>query len=86
MEFICLNGPFIYNPQKYIREKFLLSNPQKFPPSKLIRYVVAKLGIVANILNWDHIMTHNFLATLYACAATACMYFCNQLQYNYNKL
>ena len=33
-------GPFSDNPQKYIHEKFLLSNPRKFPPSKLIRYTV----------------------------------------------
>ena len=37
MELIWWNGAY---PQKYIRKKFLLSNPQKFPPLKLTRYTV----------------------------------------------
>ena len=32
-------GLFSYNPQKHIREKILLSNPQKSSPSKLIHYI-----------------------------------------------
>ena len=38
VEFMWWNGAY---PRKYIYEKFLLFNPQKFPPSKLTCYMVA---------------------------------------------
>ena len=48
-------GLFSYNPQKYIREKFLLSNPQKFPSLKLIHYTVrhkAPLGTTTKCVDY----------------------------------
>ena len=39
-------GLFSYNPRKYIREKFLLFNPQKFPLSKLIHNTVNDISVV----------------------------------------
>ena len=41
-----ITGLFSYNPQKYIREKFILSDPQKFPPLKLIHYTVFDSNIL----------------------------------------
>ena len=33
-------GLFSYHPQNYAHKRFLLSNPRKFPPAKLIHYMV----------------------------------------------
>ena len=42
----CFQDLFSYNPRKYIREKFLLSNPRKFFPYKLIRYTVQQIRVL----------------------------------------
>ena len=56
-----------------ISTKVFIIQSKKILPSKLIHYTVAKLGIIANILNWDHIMTHKFVATLcVAVSVTKC--------------
>ena len=50
----CFQGLFSYNPQKYIHEKFLLFNPQKFPTSKLIHYTVVRVVFMEkNIILWS---------------------------------
>ena len=57
---MALSRPiFSYNPQKYIHKQFLLSNPRKSPPSKLICYTVEDFCLVngvcpdGNILQWQ---------------------------------
>ena len=39
-----------HNLRKYIHKKFLLSNPRKFPPSKLIHYTVYGSHFIHNKL------------------------------------
>ena len=48
MKFTAFRCLFSYNPRKYIREKFLPSNPRKIPPSKLIHYTVYSQCIKCN--------------------------------------
>ena len=42
----CFQDLFSYNPREYIHKKFLLSNPRKLLPSKLIRYTVPQIRVL----------------------------------------